>query len=116
MYGGWRQVAILEIGCGGNVTTVRMQTEGLLEELLADKVDACLIRVNPELPLVDAEHLASHTIPLLSGGLAAVRIATNAPICSHAHTPTRPREPTRSRAHLAAVCATRGRCARSMSS
>ena len=67
------QVAILELGCGGNVTTVRMQTESTLEELCSAGVDAALIRVNPELPLVDDTSLEGRVLPLLSGGLDAVR-------------------------------------------
>ena len=66
-------VAILEVGCGGNVTTVRMQTESILEELTNGGVDATLIRVNPELPLADQPDLACRVLPILSSGLAAVR-------------------------------------------
>lgn len=68
----WK-VAILELGCGGNVTTVRMQTESTLEELCSAGVDAALIRVNPELPLADDTSLEGRVLPLLSGGLDAVR-------------------------------------------
>ena len=68
------KVAILEIGCGGNVTTVRMQSEGLLEELLNSDIDATLIRVNPELPFADGTHLEDRVLPILSTGLRAVKV------------------------------------------
>jgi len=47
----WR-VAMVEVGCGGNVATVRHNSESLLEELIARGVDATLVRINPEMPQV----------------------------------------------------------------
>lgn len=68
---GWR-VAILEIGCGGNVTTVRMQTEEMVEELEKAGVDVCLVRVNPELPFADRVQNEARVLPILSRGLEAL--------------------------------------------
>jgi len=69
----WR-VAMVEVGCGGNVATVRHNSESLLEELIARGVDATLVRINPEMPLADdAQSCEERTIPILSRGLAALR-------------------------------------------
>ena len=47
------RVAILEVGAGGNVTTVRCESEHVFRG--ADNVETTLVRVNPELPLVDMD-------------------------------------------------------------
>ena len=47
------RVAILEVGAGGNVTTVRCESEHVFRG--ADNVETTLIRVNPELPLPDGD-------------------------------------------------------------
>lgn len=47
------RVAMLEIGAGGNVTTVRSTSEQCLERFLDAGAQATLIRVNPDLPLGD---------------------------------------------------------------
>ena len=47
------KVAILEVGAGGNVTTVRCEAEHVFRG--ADNVETTLIRVNPELPLPDGD-------------------------------------------------------------
>ena len=67
------RVVVLEVGCGGNVTTVRQQSEEMVRELSGVGVDATLVRVNPELPLADDASLSPRVIPILSRGLAAVR-------------------------------------------
>ena len=54
-----------EVGCGGNVTTVRQQSEGLVEELSAAGVDATLVRINPDLPLADDPSIAPRVVPVL---------------------------------------------------
>lgn len=67
------RVAILEVGAGGNVTTIRR-----LAEDTADTIRDCggvvtLIRVNPDLPLADENSLQNVTISLASYGLAALK-------------------------------------------
>lgn len=51
-------VMILEIGAGGAVTTVRESAEQVLRSCLAGGADARLVRVNPEMPLGDADEFA----------------------------------------------------------
>ena len=69
------RVAILEVGCGGNVTTVRLNSETMLEEMLNEGVDATLVRINPELPLADQPGVTvSRILPILSTGLRAVKM------------------------------------------
>lgn len=82
---GWR-VAMLEVGCGGNVATVRHNSESLLEELDAQGVEVSLVRINPEMPLADdAPNCEERTIPILSRGLEALRrIDTLASVAAHA--------------------------------
>jgi len=52
------RVAILEVGAGNRVTTVRGQAESNLRKFLDAGADAKLIRVNPDFPLGDAEAYA----------------------------------------------------------
>ena len=47
------RVAIIEIGAGGNVTTVRLRAEQLLKRWRKQGAECTLIRINPELPLAD---------------------------------------------------------------
>mmetsp|Transcript_114554 Transcript_114554/g.355752 ORF Transcript_114554/g.355752 Transcript_114554/m.355752 type:complete len:573 (-) Transcript_114554:31-1749(-) len=49
------QVAVMEVGAGGNVTTVRKTSEQLVESFTDCGASARLIRVNPELPLGDGQ-------------------------------------------------------------
>lgn len=70
------RVVILEVGAGGNVTTVRHESEHVFRNV--DAVATTLIRVNPELPLPDndVEKLAAgrvRVVSVMSGGLDAVR-------------------------------------------
>ena len=46
------RVAIVEIGAGGNVVTVRMRSEQFLQRWSVH-ADCKLIRINPDLPLAD---------------------------------------------------------------
>lgn len=46
------RVAIVEIGAGGNVTTVRLRSEQLLKRWNSH-AECTLIRINPDLPLAD---------------------------------------------------------------
>jgi len=66
------RVAVLEIGCGANVTTIRQKTEALVEEVNARGATATLLRINPEYALADSDGVRPFTLPLLSTGLAAV--------------------------------------------
>lgn len=70
------KVVVLEVGAGGNVTTVRHESESVFRN--ADAISTTVIRVNPELPLPDndAEKLAAgrvRFVSIMSGGLDAVR-------------------------------------------
>lgn len=56
--GGPLKVAILEIGAGGNVTTVRSTSESCLDGFLRAGADARLIRVNPDMPAGDGAKYA----------------------------------------------------------
>lgn len=67
------RVAVLEVGAGGNVTTVRRTSEDLCESVRARGGEATLLRVNPDLPCADLPDNAPHTVPLLARGLATVR-------------------------------------------
>jgi hypothetical protein len=66
-------VAVLEAGAGGNVTTVRRTSEFFCQQVLQAGGAPTLIRINPELPLADRPTSAAFTLPILCGGLAAVR-------------------------------------------
>ena len=66
-------VAILEVGAGGNVTTVRSLAERTVESLREKGGVATLVRINPDLPLADSNSVQDATIGLPSYGLAAVQ-------------------------------------------
>jgi len=72
------RAVILEIGAGGNVTTVRRSSEHYLDEFLGAGAEATLIRVNPDFPLGDGEAYApgceheSRVLSLMAGGLDTV--------------------------------------------
>ena len=68
------RLAILEIGAGANVTTVRRTSEGLVQDALKHGITPMLVRVNPEYPLADEDSCRKYTVPLLSTGLAAVKM------------------------------------------
>lgn len=68
------RVAILEIGAGNNVTTVRNTSEQLCCHFSDASVS--LIRVNPELPLADDPELQKEgheLIPIMAYGLDAIK-------------------------------------------
>lgn len=67
------RVVLLEVGAGGNVTTIRNLGEALLEELVECGGQPTLIRVNPDLPLADRCRNQPYTISLQSYGLAAIQ-------------------------------------------
>jgi hypothetical protein len=71
-------VAVLEIGCGNNVTTIRQRTEAFVADANERGAIATLIRVNPEFPLADTDGARPRTLPLLSKGLAAVELIDRA--------------------------------------
>jgi NAD-dependent SIR2 family protein deacetylase len=72
------KVAILEIGAGGNVTTVRNSSEQILRGCLSAGATANLIRINPELPIGDEDDFApggkyeSHVISIMAGALESL--------------------------------------------
>ena len=47
------RLTILEIGAGGNVTTVRHESEQIAERMARAGARVALVRVNPQLPLLD---------------------------------------------------------------
>merc|ERR1739848_93443 len=51
------RVVVLELGAGGNVTTVRQEAEEQLLRFHGCGADVRLVRVNPELPLGDRGEL-----------------------------------------------------------
>eukprot|EP01052_Picozoa_sp_SAG31_P001234 SAG31_NODE_41_length_31342_cov_8.029286_24_plen_519_part_00 len=67
------RVVVLEVGAGGNVTTIRNLGESLVEKLLACHARPTLIRVNPDLPLADRAANQARTISLPCYGLEAVK-------------------------------------------
>jgi hypothetical protein len=67
------RVAILEVGAGGNVTTIRQLAENTVDSVRERGGVATLIRVNPDLPLADASSRQDATISLPSYGLAALK-------------------------------------------
>lgn len=67
------RVAILEVGAGGNVTTIRQLAENTVDSIRDRGGVATLIRVNPDLPLADSSSRQDATISLPSYGLAALK-------------------------------------------
>ena len=67
------KVAVMEIGCGGNVTTVRRTTESFLDAVIEAGGSCHAIRINPDLPLPDSENAdAARFVSIMSGGLSAL--------------------------------------------
>merc|ERR550514_2576116 len=70
--------AILEIGCGGNVATVRITAENLARQVADAGGEVAFIRVNPELPCADRPDLPRKPrirfIPVMAKGLAALEL------------------------------------------
>jgi hypothetical protein len=82
------RVAIIEAGAGGNVTTIRNESEHMLSSLNEAGAVARLVRINPELPLADQPHHQSFTLSIASRGLEAFKA-----IAQHLDTMrTRPRD------------------------
>jgi NAD-dependent SIR2 family protein deacetylase len=73
------RVAILEIGAGARVTSVRNSAEQILRGALAAGGEALLIRVNPEFPVGDEDDFApggrleDRVLSIMMGGLEALR-------------------------------------------
>merc|ERR1712032_1190052 len=73
------KVVILEVGCGGRVTTCRTASEQLMSGYQDAGADVCLIRINPEFPLGDSEacapggRLEAHMISIMARGLEALQ-------------------------------------------
>ncbi|CAK9061932.1 unnamed protein product [Durusdinium trenchii] len=68
------RVALLEVGAGNNVTTVRSRSEHILRDLVEKGAEAKLLRVNPDFPLVGNRDLEPHTISLMGRGLESLRL------------------------------------------
>lgn len=73
------RIAVLEIGAGGRVPTVRRTSETCTKGFLDVGADASLIRINPELPLADSRCFdrggtyQHNFISIMCGGLDALR-------------------------------------------
>jgi len=67
------RVAVLEVGAGGNVTTVRGISESIVHDVVDAGGESLLIRINPDLPLADDIENQARTISLMSRGLCAVQ-------------------------------------------
>lgn len=67
------RIAILEVGAGGNVTTIRQLAENTVDSIRERGGVATLIRVNPDLPLADSSSRQDATISLPNYGLAALK-------------------------------------------
>lgn len=67
------RVVILEVGAGGNVTTIRRLAEDTVESVREVGGVATLVRINPDLPLADSTCTQDATVGLPSYGLAAVQ-------------------------------------------
>jgi len=65
-----KKIAIIEIGCGINVPTVRRNSERVMSELGGN---CTLIRINPDFPLADDTDLSSNTISIMAPGLQSIR-------------------------------------------
>ena len=68
------RVVLLEVGAGGNVTTVRNRSEWILKDLVENGADARLLRVNPDFPLADKSTLEPHVVSLMGRGLESLRM------------------------------------------
>ena len=72
------RVAVLEIGAGGNVTTVRQTSEHVAHQFAKAGADVRLIRVNPDLPLGDTQTfgpggpLSASIISIMGKGLESL--------------------------------------------
>lgn len=81
------RAVVLEIGAGGNVTTVRNQSEEQLRQLLMAGADAHLVRVNPEYPLGDEDAFSpdgtncDNVVSVMSRGLDAINRIERALVC-----------------------------------
>lgn len=73
------RVVILEIGAGGNVTTVRSRSEMCLESWSECGADVKLVRVNPDYPCGDGTKFApeasdaSKVVSIMARGLESIR-------------------------------------------
>lgn len=68
------RVAILEIGAGGNVVTVRHTSEHFAHELVYSGAKVSFVRINPDLPLPDSTPDASiEFISMMEKGLVALK-------------------------------------------
>ena len=65
---------ILEIGCGMNVPTCRVESEQFIQALVGEGgAKPTLIRINPDFPLASFPNIKSYTIPIMSKGLIAIQ-------------------------------------------
>merc|ERR1712129_420712 len=73
------RIAILEVGAGGNVTTVRSRSETSLECWSDAGADVKFIRVNPDFPLGDGSSYQPHgadsskVVSVMARGLESIR-------------------------------------------
>eukprot|EP01125_Pyxidicula_operculata_P003829 TRINITY_DN1524_c0_g1_i4.p1 TRINITY_DN1524_c0_g1~~TRINITY_DN1524_c0_g1_i4.p1 ORF type:complete len:469 (-),score=84.11 TRINITY_DN1524_c0_g1_i4:101-1507(-) len=65
-----RKIVILEIGCGNRVPTIRNQSSSYMKVFDGQST---LIRVNKDFPFGDGDGSHPNVIPILSGGLEAIK-------------------------------------------
>ena len=66
------KVCILEIGCGMNVPTCRVEAEQMTQALMEKGGEVDLIRINPDFPLASFPSVRDNVIPIMSRGLEAI--------------------------------------------
>ncbi|KAK3286164.1 hypothetical protein CYMTET_6267 [Cymbomonas tetramitiformis] len=67
------KVCILEVGCGGNVITVRANTERIYKQVTSSGGNCTVVRINPELPLADNDEYQTDFVSIMSKGLPALK-------------------------------------------
>lgn len=67
------KVCILEIGCGMNVPTCRVEAEQMTQAVMEKGGEVDLIRINPDFPLASFPSVRDNIIPIMSRGLEAIQ-------------------------------------------
>lgn len=67
------RLCILEIGCGGNVITVRANTERIHQQVTSSGGICTVVRINPEFPMADNDEYQKDFVSIMSKGLPALK-------------------------------------------
>lgn len=67
------RVCVVEVGCGMNVPTCRVESETFLNRAKDRGAKCNLIRINPDFPLSDRQMLAEDTISIMNFGLDSLK-------------------------------------------